>query len=140
MFTPPPPSNVLAEPPPPPPFQDCASFVICVSCHTVLSVPCSPCGHLLGRDWPLDTLVRAVFLCFSRSSIWCLGSGLIFLLQFSLRCNKWVKTKGLRPINDFLHIFALELMVCGTDQVVYIRVWGGGGKNMAFVFLTWRSQ
>ena len=69
---------------------------------------------------------------FSRSPIWCLGSDLIFLLQFSLGCNKWVKIKGLRPINDFLHFFALELMVC---------VWGGGGgKNMAFVFLTWRSQ
>ena len=40
-------------------------FVICVSClacYLVYSL--QPCGHLLGKGWPLGFLVCDVFLCF----------------------------------------------------------------------------
>ena len=42
-------------------------FVICVSCLSlsyshVCSLP--PCGHLLGKDWPVGSLVCDVFLVF----------------------------------------------------------------------------
>ena len=39
-------------------------FVICVSCLLCCLV-CflQPCGHLLGNDWPLGSLVLDVFVC-----------------------------------------------------------------------------
>ena len=35
---------------------------LCVSCFLVWSL--QPCGHLLGKDWPLGSLVCYVLLCF----------------------------------------------------------------------------
>ena len=37
-------------------------YVSCLSCCLVCSL--QPCGHLMGKDWPLGSLVCDVFLCF----------------------------------------------------------------------------
>ena len=36
------------------------------------------CGHLLGKGWPLGSLVCDVFLCFRHFPIWYSGSGVVF--------------------------------------------------------------
>ena len=36
-------------------------YVLCLSCFLVCSL--QPCGHLLGKDWPLGSVVPGVFLC-----------------------------------------------------------------------------
>ena len=41
-------------------------FVICVSCLSLLyCLVCSlqPCDHMLGKDWPLGSLVYVMFSC-----------------------------------------------------------------------------
>ena len=35
------------------------------------------CGHLLGKGWPLGSLVCDVFLCFCHFPVWCPGSGVV---------------------------------------------------------------
>ena len=51
-------------------------YVLCLSCFHVCSL--WPCGHLLGKDWPLDSLVCDVLLCFVTipycilGKVWCL--------------------------------------------------------------------
>ena len=59
--------------------RNCLLFVIYVSCHTVLSVPCG----LVVTCWE-GSLVCDGFLCFCHFSIWCPGSGVVFekLLAF----------------------------------------------------------
>ena len=53
-------------------------FVIYVSCLSFCLV-CSlqPCGHLLGKGWPLGRLVCDVFLCFCHFPMWSFGSGVV---------------------------------------------------------------
>ena len=53
-------------------------FVICVSCLSWWLV-CSlqPCGHLLGKGWPLGSFVWCL-LVFCHFPIWCPGSGVVF--------------------------------------------------------------
>ena len=36
-------------------------YVLCLSCSLVFSL--QPCGHLLGKGWPLGLLVCEVILC-----------------------------------------------------------------------------
>ena len=36
-------------------------YVLCLSCSLVFSL--QPCGHLLGKGWPLGLLVCEVLLC-----------------------------------------------------------------------------
>ena len=36
-----------------------------------------PCGHLLGKGYPLGSLVCDVFLCFCHFSMSCPGSGVV---------------------------------------------------------------
>ena len=57
----------------------CILFVICVSFFLIYCLVCSlqTCGHLLGKGWPLGSLVCDVFFCFSHFTIWYLGSGVI---------------------------------------------------------------
>ena len=50
-------------------------YVLCLSCYLVC--PLQPCGHLLGKGWPLGSLVCDVFLCYSHSPMCCPGSGLV---------------------------------------------------------------
>ena len=51
-------------------------YVSCLSCCLVCSL--QPCGHLLGKGWPLGVLVCDVFLCFvtfpcgALGQVWCL--------------------------------------------------------------------
>ena len=55
-------------------------FVICVSCLFLsycLVFLLQPCGHILGKGWPLDSFVCDVFLCFCHFHIWCPGSVMI---------------------------------------------------------------
>ena len=44
-----------------------------VSCFLVCSL--QPCGHLLGKGWPLGFLVCDVFCVFCHFPMWCPGSG-----------------------------------------------------------------
>ena len=48
-------------------------FCICMSACFL-----QPCGHLLGKGWPLGCLVCDVFLCFCHFPTWCPGSGVVF--------------------------------------------------------------
>ena len=36
-----------------------------------------PCGHLLGKGWPLGSLVCDVLLCLCHFPVWCPGSGVV---------------------------------------------------------------
>ena len=53
----------------------CYLYVSCLSCCLVCSL--QPCGHLLGKGWPLGSLVCDVFLCFCHFPMWCPGSGVV---------------------------------------------------------------
>ena len=50
-------------------------YVSCLSCFRVCSL--QPGDHLLGKDWPLGSLVCDVFLCFRHFPILCPGSGVV---------------------------------------------------------------
>ena len=50
-------------------------FVIYVSCFFDCSL--QPCGHLLGRGWPLGSLVCDVLLYFCHFPMRCPGSGVV---------------------------------------------------------------
>ena len=62
------------------PFYGGASFMylLCFMLIFIYFLVCSlhPCDHLLGKGWPLDSLVCDVVLCFCHFPIWCLGSGM----------------------------------------------------------------
>ena len=47
-------------------------------CHAVFLL--QPSDHLLGKDWPLGSLVCDVFLCFCHFPMWCPGSGVVLLI------------------------------------------------------------
>ena len=51
------------------------SYVSCLSCFFVYAL--QPCGHLLGKGWPLGSLVCYVLLCFCYFPMWCPGSGVL---------------------------------------------------------------
>ena len=58
----------------------CTSFLLFVfRAYLSYCLVCSlqHCGHLLGKDWPLGSLVFDVFLCFCHFPIWCPGLGVI---------------------------------------------------------------
>ena len=52
-------------------------------CYLCLTLPyydvcfLQPCGHLLGKGWPLYFLVCDVYLCFCLFPICCPGSGVV---------------------------------------------------------------
>ena len=51
-------------------------------CHVCLCMSSclflvQPCDYLLGKGWPLGSLVCDVFLCFCHFPIWCPGSGVL---------------------------------------------------------------
>ena len=48
-----------------------------VSCYTKLDMM-QPCGHLLSKDCPFDSLECDVFLCYCNFPIWCPESGEVF--------------------------------------------------------------
>ena len=67
-------------------------FVIYVSCLSLLCcLVCSlqPSGHLLGKGWPLGSLVCDVFLCFCYFPISCFESrpGVIKLFSYSTQLS-----------------------------------------------------
>ena len=64
-------------------FEKLLAF--CYVCFVSYCLVCSlqPCGHLLGKGRPLDSLVCDVFLCFCYFPIWCPGSGVAFENQFA---------------------------------------------------------
>ena len=53
----------------------CVTCILCLSCSLVCSL--QPCGHLLGKDWPLSSLVRmfscgfVTFQCSLLGQVWC---------------------------------------------------------------------
>ena len=50
-------------------------YVTCLLCCLVCSL--QPCGHLLGKGWPLGSLVCDVFLCYCHFPMRCPGSGVV---------------------------------------------------------------
>ena len=52
-----------------------AIYVSCLSCFPVCSL--QPCGHLLGKGWPLGSLVCDIFLCFCHFPMWFPESGVV---------------------------------------------------------------
>ena len=50
-------------------------YVLCLSYFLVCSL--QTCGHLLGKGWPLGSLVCDVFLCFCHFPMWCPGQGVV---------------------------------------------------------------
>ena len=73
-------------------------FHVCLSYCRVCSL--LPCGHLLGKGWPLGSLICDVFLCFYHFPIWCSLSGVIFGI------NYW-------SLPSSLHWLGLESFVVG---------------------------
>ena len=51
-------------------------YVSCLSCCLICSF--LPCSHLLGKGWPLGSLICCLFLCFCHLHMWCPRSGLVF--------------------------------------------------------------
>ena len=49
----------------------CLSLLYCLVCSS------PPCDYLLGKDWPLGSLLCDVFLGFCHFPIWCPGSGVV---------------------------------------------------------------
>ena len=84
-------------------FQGGTSFVdhlcFCVLCFSCFSV-CSllPCGHLLGKDWPLGSCWWCL-LYFCYFPMWYTGSGVVLdcIISWSLPpfflCVPWAKTQ-----------------------------------------------
>ena len=56
-------------------FDIFVTYVLCLSCFLVFLL--QPCGHLLGKGWPLGLLVCEVLLCFCYFPKWCPGSGVV---------------------------------------------------------------
>ena len=52
-------------------------FVLKKVCQIVFFCVFQPCGHLLGKGWPIGSPVRDFLLCFCHFSIRCLGSGVV---------------------------------------------------------------
>ena len=52
-----------------------AGIACTMSCFLVCSL--QPCGHLLGKGWPLGSLVCYVLLCFCHFPICCPGSDVL---------------------------------------------------------------
>ena len=53
----------------------------CYLCFMFCLLVCSfqPCGHLLGKGWPLGSLVCDVLLCFYHFAMWWPGLGVVLL-------------------------------------------------------------
>ena len=49
-------------------------YVLCLSCFCVCSV--LPYGHLMGKGWPLGSLV-CDFIVFLSFPMWCSGPGMV---------------------------------------------------------------
>ena len=72
----------------------CGSFfVIYVSCFFILVCSFQPCGHLLGKGWPLGSLALVIYCAFVTfpcgvlGQVWCLIvsiPGLAFFLTFNM--------------------------------------------------------
>ena len=54
------------------PFGYLCFVSIMLSCLSI-----QPCSHLLGKGWPLGSLVCDVFLCYSHFPMRCPGSSLV---------------------------------------------------------------
>ena len=50
----------------------------------LLSVHLQPCGQLLGKGWPLSSLVCYVLFSFCHFPIWCPGSGIVSIPDLCL--------------------------------------------------------
>ena len=50
-------------------------YVSCLACFIFCSL--QPCCHLLGRGWPLGSLVYGGLLCFCHFPLWGPGSGVV---------------------------------------------------------------
>ena len=53
------------------------SFVFVFDILPCLCLVLQPCGHLLGKGWPLGASVCEVFMCFCHVPIRCPGSGVV---------------------------------------------------------------
>ena len=76
-------------------------YISCLSCFLVCSL--QPCGHLLGKGWPLGSLVCDIFLCFSLFLKWCPGSGVVLdcIDSWSLPSSLLIKCSKLIFSNEF---------------------------------------
>ena len=59
-------------------------YLLCLSCFLVSSL--QPCGQLLGKGWPLGSLVCDVCLYFCHLPMLCPGSGVVLDLSISDNC------------------------------------------------------
>ena len=84
----------------------CVIYVLCLSCFRVCSL--LPCGHLLGKSWPLG------------SCVWCL----IVILSLThvaswVRCGTWLY---------WFLIFAVFITLLMTNEVcwdIFQIIWSG---------------
>ena len=56
-------------------------YVLCLTCCFVCSLP--SCGHLLGKGYPLGTIVCDVFLCVCHFPMRCSGPGVVLDCNYS---------------------------------------------------------
>ena len=77
-------------------YASCLSLLCCLACSL------QPCDHLLGKGWPLGSLVCDVFLCFCHFTLWCPGSGVVldYIDSWSLPSSLFWHP----PILSLLHI------------------------------------
>ena len=71
-------------------------LVLCLSCFRACSL--LPCGHLLGKVWPLGFCFWCVFfwVCISYFHMWCSGSGVVLVsipglcrISYFGTCRMW---------------------------------------------------
>ena len=73
----------------------CVIYVLCLSCFRICSLV--PCGHLLGKDWPLGSRLRCLtvffvtFPCGILSQVWYLIVPIpdLWKLSYFYWCQKW---------------------------------------------------
>ena len=87
-------------------------FVYCLACSL------QPSGRLLGKDWPLGSLVCDVFMCFSHFSIGCPGSGVSIISIPVLCLLPYLLPLGESRENNATKLLSLQILILPQRQLL----------------------
>ena len=109
------------------------SYVLCLSCCHVC--PLQPCDHLLGKGWPLGSLVCDDFLCYSYFPMCCPGSSLEldcidcdFYLHLNYIYHEWASINIVylcypQSVDIQISMPAMSSTTTLISELTIIRVW-----------------
>ena len=86
------------------------NYVSCLSCFLACSL--QPCGHLLAKGWPLDSLVCDFLLCFVTFPCGVLGQVWCVIVQHDLFQNKLISTEESIKLQTKLKREAGNVLFC----------------------------